>query len=78
MILAYCLQMLVIATIKKIIEFTDSDWCGDRKDRKSTSGYLFKFGYTTLQWSSKKQNVIALSSYEIKYVTTSTGACQVA
>jgi len=27
----------------KIEEYSDSDWCGDRMDRRGTYGYLFKF-----------------------------------
>ena len=63
---------------REIMGFTDSDWCGDREDRKSTSGYLFKFGNTAFSWSSKKQNIVALSSCEAEYVAASAGACQAA
>jgi len=27
----------------ELIGYSDSDWCGDRSDRRSTSDYLFKF-----------------------------------
>jgi hypothetical protein len=42
--------------------FSDSDWCGDRDDRRSTSGYWFNFRNSPISWSSKKQNIVSLSS----------------
>lgn len=27
----------------ELFGFSNSDWCGDKVDRRSTSGYLFKF-----------------------------------
>ncbi|XP_058761878.1 uncharacterized mitochondrial protein AtMg00810-like [Vicia villosa] len=29
-----------------LLGFTDSNWCGDKDDRKSTAGYIFMFGRT--------------------------------
>lgn len=29
--------------LAEVAAYSDSDWCGDQADRKSTSGYLFKF-----------------------------------
>lgn len=51
--------------------FIDADWAGDRKDRKSTSGFLFQLGDTTVSWSSKKQTTVALSSTEAEYIAVS-------
>ena len=34
----------------KLIGYSDADWCGDRTDRRSTSGYLFKFGGAAVSW----------------------------
>ncbi|XP_047147225.1 secreted RxLR effector protein 161-like [Vigna umbellata] len=42
----------------------DSDWCGDKVDRKSTFDYLFKYMGAPISWCSKKQNVVALSTCE--------------
>ncbi|XP_019425142.1 PREDICTED: uncharacterized protein LOC109334025 [Lupinus angustifolius] len=44
--------------------FSDADWCGDKADRKSTTGYLFLLGNAPISWCSKKQDVVALSSCE--------------
>ncbi|GAU22332.1 hypothetical protein TSUD_106600 [Trifolium subterraneum] len=56
--------------------FSDADWCGDKVDRRSTSGYVFKFQSAPVSWCSKKQSVIALSSCEAEYVAGSLAACQ--
>lgn len=55
--------------------FCDADWAGDRSDRKSKSGYLFKYKGAALSWSSRKQSCITLSSTEAEYVALSE-ACQ--
>ena len=46
----------------------DADWAGEAKSRKSTSGYVFPLGGSTISWKSKKQLVVALSSTEAEYV----------
>ncbi|GAU12596.1 hypothetical protein TSUD_132060 [Trifolium subterraneum] len=56
--------------------FSDADWCGDKVDRRSTSGYVFKFQNAPVSWCSKKQSVIVLSSCEAEYVAGSLAACQ--
>lgn len=48
--------------------FVDADWAGDVSDRKSTSGYLFKFGGGTIGWGCHKQKCVALSSTEAEYI----------
>lgn len=60
----------------KLIGFSDSDWCGDQVDRRSTTGYLFKFLNAPISWCSKKQPVVALSSCEAEYIAASYAACQ--
>jgi hypothetical protein len=50
-----------------LIGFTDSEWVGDRIDRKSTSGYSLSLGSGPIYWSSKKQAAIALYSAEVEY-----------
>jgi hypothetical protein len=60
----------------KLVGYSDSDWCGDRIDRRSTSGYVFLLNGAAISWSSKKQPVTALSSCEAEYVAGSYAACQ--
>ncbi|KAE8712623.1 BTB/POZ and MATH domain-containing protein 4-like [Hibiscus syriacus] len=55
-----------------LVGYSDSDWCGDVDDRKSTSGYVF-LGDTTFTWLSKKQPVVTLSTCEAECVAA--GGC---
>eukprot|EP00253_Pinus_taeda_P021025 PITA_21025 len=44
------------------------DMAGDRDNRRSTTGYVFTAGGTTIGWVSKIQSVVALSTTEAEYV----------
>ena len=59
------------------MSYSDSDWRGDRIDRRSTYEYLFKFLGGVISWCSKKQPVVALSTYEAEYIVGALTACQV-
>ncbi|XP_045810869.1 secreted RxLR effector protein 161-like [Trifolium pratense] len=59
-----------------LIGYSDSDWCGDITDRRSTSGYVFKFNNAAISWCTKKQAVTALSSCEAEYIAGTFAACQ--
>ncbi|XP_044488302.1 uncharacterized mitochondrial protein AtMg00810-like [Mangifera indica] len=50
--------------------YSDSDWASCVNDMRSTSGYCFSFGSGIFSWCSKKQEVIAQSTAEAKYVAT--------
>ena len=41
---------------------------GDRDNSRSTTGYVFTIGVTTVSWVSKIQSVVALSTIEAEYV----------
>ena len=43
---------------------------GDRDSRRSTTGYVFTVGGTAVNWVSKIQSVVALSTIEAEYVAT--------
>ncbi|GAU26641.1 hypothetical protein TSUD_102510 [Trifolium subterraneum] len=60
----------------KLVAYSDSSWCGDIEDRKSTAGYVFLLGGAPIAWSSKKESVVALSSCEVEYIAASLCACQ--
>ena len=47
--------------------YCDADWAG-QKHRHSISGFSFHYGVGAISWSSKKQNIVALSSTEAEYV----------
>ncbi|XP_073099134.1 secreted RxLR effector protein 161-like [Elaeis guineensis] len=59
-----------------LFEFSDSDWAGFVGDRRSTSGNVFTLGSGAISWSSKKQAITALSSFEAEYVVAASSVCQ--
>ncbi|KAG6534051.1 hypothetical protein ZIOFF_007932 [Zingiber officinale] len=59
----------------RLVGYSDSDWCGDVDDRKSTSGYVFLLGNTAFTWMSKKQPIVTLSTCEAEYVAASWSVC---
>ena len=55
----------------ELVGYSDSDWAGDVVTRRSTSGYVFQFGRSTISWSSRRQATVAKSSTEAEYVALS-------
>ena len=53
------------------IGYSDADWAGDARDRKSTSGYCFYMNGALISWRSSKQPCVALSTAESEYVALS-------
>jgi hypothetical protein len=51
-----------------ITGYSDSDWANDHNDRRSTTGYIFTFGSGPISWKTRKQQCVALSSCEAKYM----------
>ena len=39
------------------VGYSDSDWAGDKSDRKSTSGYCFQFCNGLISWGTSKANL---------------------
>jgi len=62
---------LVYGSVDKLIGYTDSDFAGDLKDMKSTSGYVFTLAGAAVWWKSKKQSLVSLSSTEAEYIACS-------
>ena len=59
---------------KTLVEgFCDADWAS-QKDRHSISGYCYHIGQGTISWSSKKQQIVALSTTEAEYIAQSHAA----
>ncbi|KAL4376745.1 hypothetical protein GQ457_02G023970 [Hibiscus cannabinus] len=60
----------------KLVGFSDSDWGGFIDDMKITSGYCFSFGSGVFTWSSKKQERMAQSTAEAKFIVASSSVNQ--
>ncbi|KAL2248135.1 UNVERIFIED_CONTAM: Retrovirus-related Pol polyprotein from transposon TNT 1-94 [Sesamum indicum] len=55
--------------------FVDADFAGSDYDRRrSTTGYVFTYGGTTVSWVSKLQKVVTLSTTEAEYVAVTEAA----
>jgi hypothetical protein len=57
----------------ELIGYSDSDYAGDKVERRSTLGTCQLLGRSLVSWSSKKQNSISLSTTKVEYVTA--GSC---
>jgi hypothetical protein len=56
-----------------LVGFSSSDFAGSLVDRKSTSGACHFLGRSLVSWSSKKQNLVALSTAKAEYIAV--GSC---
>src|SRR4051812_47698203 len=56
--------------------YTDSDWDGDKDDRKPTFRAYQVLGRSSVCWSSKKQSCICLSIAEAEYVAAESECTQ--
>ncbi|KAK8936102.1 hypothetical protein KSP39_PZI012973 [Platanthera zijinensis] len=52
----------------ELVGYTDSDFAGCEDDRKSTSGYFFKFAGGAVSWKSVKQTLITSSTMHAEFV----------
>jgi hypothetical protein len=58
---------LVMGGNGAVSAYTDADWAG-QSHRHSVSGYVFLIGIGAVTWSSKKQDLITLSTTEAEYI----------
>ena len=52
----------------KLWGYVDADFAGDIDSRKSTIGFVFTLGGTTISWASNLQKIVTLSTTEAEYV----------
>lgn len=62
----------------QLVAYSDSNWCGDKVERKSTMGYIFLLSGAPISWCSKRKSVMALSTFEAEYIAVchAHAACQ--
>lgn len=56
---------------KGLVAYSDADWAGDVSSRKSTTGCVIFFNGGAVDWISRKQNSVTLSSMEAEYCALS-------
>lgn len=59
-----------------MLRYSDSDFAGDLDDRKSSSGAVFMLNSGAVSWSSKKQQIVTLSTTEAEFVAAASNSCQ--
>jgi hypothetical protein len=60
----------------RLTGYTDSDWAHESADRKSQGGHVFLLNNRAVSWQSRKQDLIAMSALEAKYIACSEGSCE--
>ncbi|KAJ8876243.1 hypothetical protein PR048_024153 [Dryococelus australis] len=59
----------------KLVCYSNSDWEGDKLDRRSVSRCILLHGQNTISWGCIKQGTVALSTAEAEYIACNTAAC---
>lgn len=57
--------------------YTDSNWAGDKDNRRSVSGYIIFLKGVPILWKSRLQRTISLSSSEAEYYALSEAAKEI-
>src|SRR5438046_9861157 len=52
----------------KVVGYSDSDYASDKRDRKSTIGYVFILRGGVITWSSQKVKSVTTSTTEAEYI----------
>jgi transposase InsO family protein len=70
--MAYALHLGCNAQSPQPIVYADADYAGDIDGRKSTSGFLLQWHGSSVQWGSKLQSSVAVSTAEAEYIAMAT------
>jgi hypothetical protein len=78
----YGLQIAPVRPKSEVIKwnmvvYTDSDWAGDKDNRRSVSGYVIFLLGVPILWKSKLQRSVSLSSSEAEYYALSEAAKEI-
>lgn len=63
-----CVMYKTASNSKKLVAYSDADYAGDLKTRRSTTGYIIFYAGGPVAWCSKKQPIVALSSTEAEFI----------
>lgn len=66
--LGYGLEFKKNNDLSRMKVYSDADYAGDLRDRKSTTGFLLQIGEGTIVWGTRKQKTVALSTTESEYI----------
>jgi hypothetical protein len=55
----------------ELYAYADASWADDPVERRSQSGYIFMYANAAVSWSTRRQDVVALSSTEAEYISLS-------
>ena len=58
----------------KTARFVDTNLTGDIDNRKSTTGFVFILGGTTISWASNLQKIVVMSTTKAEYVVATEAA----
>jgi hypothetical protein len=61
----------------RVLSNVDSNYATNKEDRRSVSGAIHTIGGTIVNWISKTQESVTMSSTEAEYVSMASGACEV-
>lgn len=61
----------------RLVGYYDSDDGNSISDQKSTPMHYFPFGSEFINWSSKKESIVALSITQVKYMAAAVASTQV-
>jgi hypothetical protein len=56
--------------------YSDSDFAGGVKDKRSTSGIIFFLGNKPVSWQLQKQGGVSMSTCQAEYIAGSAASCQ--
>jgi hypothetical protein len=56
------------APSSKLVGWSDSDYASDIGERRSRTGYVYMLNGRAVNWKSKRQHILALSTAEAEYM----------
>lgn len=64
-------QLVYRKSQTELVGYVDADWASDVYNRKSFTGFVFKYAGAAVSWECRKQSTVAMSSTEAEYMALS-------